>query len=84
MGTNPREEIRVGMEVLGSEGHRIGSVKEIMNGGQYFHVDVPLAQDYYVPISAVESVNANQVRLRLTAQDAAYAGWELKPKADQA
>ena len=72
-------QIREGMEVLGSDGQRLGSVKNQVPG-DCFRVDCRRAPDLYIPIHAVDRLDGGQVVLKVTAARATNMGWELRPK----
>jgi hypothetical protein len=42
----PNEEIEPGQDVLSQDGHRLGAVQEVQ--GEWFKIDVPRAQDYWM------------------------------------
>ena len=70
-----------GMDVLSSDGYRLGLLKSISTERGYFQVDCPMAPDYYVPVEAVASVDAHCVHLRVNHSQATNMGWEAKPDA---
>jgi hypothetical protein len=53
MSVNPRH-LKVGMEVVGSDGELAGTVKEVHASG--FHLDRPLARDVLVPLDAIQAI----------------------------
>lgn len=70
--------VKSGMEVLGSDGDRVGAVKGAQH--DYFLVDRSLARDLYIPYSAIERVEGNAVILNLTDEEAPNMGWEDAPE----
>ena len=68
-----------GMDVLSSDGKRLGCVKAASKDGKYFHVDCPMALDLYVPVEEIAEIEEGVVRLRVTEVRAANMGWEAKP-----
>ncbi len=68
-----RSQIRVGMDVLGSDGERIGEVKELRDND--FVVDRHLATDIYVPFEVVQTIRANQVVINVPAAQVDTYGW---------
>lgn len=73
-GTASRGEIHVGMDVVGSQGQHIGTVKEVRASD--FLADRPAARDIYIPFSAC-SVNGGQVRLNIRAGAVDKQGWPV-------
>jgi len=65
-------EIRQGMEVVGSQGKHIGTVKEIRSSD--FLVDRNMAFDVFVPFSACDHVNG-KIFLNVKASDIDKQGW---------
>lgn len=65
-------QIRSGMEVIGSDGEHIGTVKEIR--GNDFLIDRDLARDVYAPMSA-GSVSGERVRLNIRSEEVNDQGW---------
>ncbi len=73
-GTAGRNEIHKGMQVVGSQGKPVGTVKEVR--GSDFLVDRPAARDVYAPFSAA-NISGQQVRLNVPAADVDRQGWEM-------
>jgi hypothetical protein len=72
--------IRVGMEVVGTDGELAGTVKAV--GLTDFHLDRPMARDLLVPLSAVQVIisgagNEGTPRLLLNIRGASVGsvGW---------
>ena len=65
--------IRSGMNVVGTDGERIGQVKEVR--GSDFLIDRPMARDVYVPFSACRTVSSNRVVLTIRADEVDNMGW---------
>jgi hypothetical protein len=72
-------EVTPGMQVTCRDGHRIGSVKEMLPGGRYFRVDCRFAPDLYVPLDAVHDTSGGEVHLKVTHIESTNLGWEAKP-----
>jgi hypothetical protein len=72
-----REQIRVGMEVVGSDGRRIGTVKEVRTSD--FLVNRPMARDIYVPFGAIQTISGNTVTLTIPADQVEQMGWAHPP-----
>lgn len=58
-------ELQTGLIVVGSDGERIGTVKEIGEGE--FRIDVRLAPDISVPLANIETIAAGLVILKMPA-----------------
>ncbi len=72
-----RNGVSTGMDVVGSDGKSVGTVKEVRDND--FLVDRPMAHDVYVPFSACNATNG-QVRLNVRAGDVDKQGWEMPEK----
>lgn len=66
-----RESMRVGLPVVGSDGDKVGTVKEVLSEG--FRVDRSLELDITVPYDLVETVNATGVTLSVPGSEANVA-----------
>ncbi|HET7036242.1 MAG TPA: DUF2171 domain-containing protein [Thermomicrobiaceae bacterium] len=66
-----RNQMRVGMPVVGDDGERVGTVKEML--GQGFRVDRSLEPDITVSYNQVETVNKTGVMLNVAGGDANVA-----------
>ncbi len=73
-GTAARREMRAGMEVVDSQGNRVGEVKEVHAND--FLLGRPKANDIYVPFSACQ-VSGEQVRLNIRGSQIDTQGWEM-------
>lgn len=69
--------IQPGMEVVGSDGDRVGAVTEA--GDHYFTVQRDSAPDFTIPYAGVQAVADNRVTLNLPAEEVHEFGW-LSPK----
>lgn len=78
-----RVEIHEGMEVFGSDDEKLGEVKEAR--GSYFVVEEGFifTSDHFVPASAIDSVDADSIRLSVTKETALEQGWENEPTDDE-
>lgn len=70
-------QIRPGMIVIGRSGEKVGVIKEIRQ--QDFLLDRPMARDIYVPFSAWDRVEDDQLRLTVDAEAISQQGWEQPP-----
>ena len=68
-----RWQIRDTMDVVGSDGETVGTVKAVH--GTDFHLDRPVARDVFVPFSAVQTVDGERVMLRVRANEVDDQNW---------
>jgi len=73
-GTTDRDQIREGMDVVDSDGQRVGTVKEVRDND--FLVDRSMARDVFVPFDEC-TVEDRQVRLNVMADQVENQGWEV-------
>jgi len=75
--------IQAGMKVVGSDGGKIGGVEEDVETS-YIHVTkgVIFPSDLYIPLSAVQSVDGDQVVLNVSSDQAGDMGWSDLPTDD--
>ncbi len=67
-------QIQTGMEVVGSRGKHVGTVKEIRDND--FLVDRDAARDIYVPFSACQDID-DRLHLNVTADQVDKQGWPM-------
>lgn len=75
-----RDYYHEGMTCFTSDEHEIGTVVEI--GQNHFRLStgfLGLGDEYYVPFSAVERLNDNQVFLYVDKESLLQMRWELQP-----
>jgi hypothetical protein len=87
----PMARIHVGMDVFGSDGERVGSVKAIR--ATDFYIDRPRAFDLYVPLHWVREIDGERIVLDVVSERVDGIGWtkameltgyaSAKPKASQ-
>lgn len=70
-------EVVAGMEVVGSDGRRIGSVRSTEKDS--FTVDRALALDLHLRYGAIAHVDDDRVTLHVTAEEAPNLGWTKFP-----
>ncbi|HZO27841.1 MAG TPA: BON domain-containing protein [Chloroflexota bacterium] len=68
-----RWQIRETMDVVGSDGAPVGTVKSVH--GTDFHVDRPTGRDLFVPFSAVRTVDGERVMLSVRASEVDDQRW---------
>jgi len=75
------DQIHEGMEVLDTDGQKIGMAGETL--GSYFNVDAGFlgTKEYYVPFSAVtEVVDGNSIFLNVGKDQVETMGWDHRPE----
>ena len=70
-------QARAGMEVVGSDGERVGTVKEVR--AEDLLVDRAMRRDLYVPLAAIREVTGQRVVLTVPADEADDQGWPNPP-----
>jgi hypothetical protein len=74
-------DLRPGWAVLGNDGRRVGTVKDV--GQNYITTSRPgFAVDLYVPASAVANVTNEAIQLNIRQADVDQMGWEQVPRDD--
>jgi len=68
-----KSQIKEGVEVVGSQGKSVGTVKQVRSND--FLVDRPVARDIFVPFSAAHFENG-KVRLNVTADQVDDQNWD--------
>jgi hypothetical protein len=76
-------DLKPGWTVVGNDGRRVGSVREV---GQNYVLtsSAGVANDMYVPASAIANVEHEVVHLSVPQHDVAEMGWEQPPRDDDA
>jgi hypothetical protein len=70
------------MPVYLGTGRLLGRTEEVGHGLDYLHVQQGhlVVRDWYIPISAVEDVTPQGVRLGVTLADLRRSGWNVPPE----
>ena len=71
--------IITGAEVFGADGDKVGTVAAVYPGYIVVEKGFFFPTDYYIPMSAVASANADQVTLTLAKDAALSSGWDAQP-----
>jgi hypothetical protein len=76
-------DLKPGWMVVGNDGRRVGTVREV---GQNFILTSPtgLANDIYVPASAIANVEHEVVHLSVAQHNVAEMGWGQPPRDNDA
>jgi len=79
--TDDRSMVQVheGMDVLGSDGEKLGSVDRIEGSYIVASKGFFFPTDYYIPTSAIASVDGEQAYLNVTKDAALDQGWDTQP-----
>jgi len=72
-------QVSVGDEVYGSDGDKVGTVSEVQTGYIVVEKGFFFPTDYYIPMSAVASADADRVYLTLAKDAALNSGWDAQP-----
>jgi ferritin-like metal-binding protein YciE len=70
-------QLQEGMQVLGADMGVLGRVREIREND--FRLDIPMQRDAYVPFTAIQNVNADQVVLNIPASQVQDMNWPKPP-----
>ncbi len=70
---NPALQMQPDMPVVGSDMKNVGLIKEVRDDD--FLVDIPMHRDLYIPFSAVQNVEDDQVVLNVPAHQVGQMNW---------
>ena len=74
-------DFRTGWAVLGNDGERVGTVKDV--GQNYILISCPgFSGDLFVPVSSIANVENEVVQLNIPQPDVQQMGWEQEPRDD--
>lgn len=76
-------DIESGWEVVGNDGRRVGTVREVSQNYVAVSTTV-LTNDLYVPASAIANVADGVIHLSAPQRDVAEMGWAQPPRDDDA
>jgi len=76
-------DIKSGWEVVGNDGRRVGTVREVSQNYVVVSTTV-LTSDLYVPASAIANVADAVIHLSAPQRDVAEMGWAQAPRDDEA
>jgi len=71
------QNVHTGMQVVGSDGAGIGSVKEVREND--FLVSRAMRRDLYVPFNAIDHVSNNTITLNIPSSQVDHMGWQSPP-----
>jgi hypothetical protein len=74
-------QVTAGAPVYDLTGKKVGSVSAVNVPNEYFTLEkgVFFTRDFYVPLSAVESIAPDAVHLNVDKDQMAYLGWDARP-----
>jgi hypothetical protein len=74
-------DLKSGWDVVGNDGRRVGQIREVSQN--YLLTSMPgLADDLYIPASAIANVVNEVVHLSVPQPDVAQMGWDQPPRED--
>ncbi len=77
-GQNFKSQLKPGLDVVGSNGDKIGTVKEIHDHD--FSIDRSMAPDVLAPFSSIQDVKNGQVKLNIPANQVDNQHWATSEK----
>ena len=77
-----RFEITEGTDVYGADGDKVGSVIAVQPGYVVVEKGFFFPTDYYIPTSAISSMDDGKVYLNVTKDQARNQGWDSEPAGD--
>lgn len=80
-GNNYQAGLSEGMDVVGSDGDKVGDITEISSNHFVVKKGLFFPHDYYIPTSAIASVDGNKVYLNVTRDEAVNQdpSWAQRP-----
>lgn len=72
--------IEVGVDVVGSCGHKIGEVVDVRPGHLVVEKGFLVPEDIYVPKSAIASADEHHLTLNVSRDVSEHSGWETDPE----
>src|SRR5215213_8616129 len=76
--TESRQDL-VGAEVFGADGDKVGSVSAVYPGYIIVEKGLFFPTDYYIPMSAIASYDADRIYLNVSKDAALGRGWDVRP-----
>jgi uncharacterized protein (TIGR02271 family) len=70
-----------GMDVVGADDEKVGTVAELQGAFLIVSKGFFFPTDYYIPTTAVSTVDGNKVYLNVTKDEALNQGWDMVPEA---
>src|SRR5215217_6911908 len=77
--TTESRQALIGAEVFGADGDKVGTVSEVYPGYIIVEKGFFFPTDYYIPMSAIATYDANRVYLTVSKDAALGRGWDMRP-----
>src|SRR5215213_8771134 len=77
--TTESRQALIGAEVFGADGDKVGTVSEVYPGYIIVEKGFFFPTDYYIPLSAIATYDANRVYLTVSKDAALGRGWDVRP-----
>ena len=78
--TGNEEQIALGTDVVGADGHKLGEVVAVRRGYVVVQKGTFFPEDYYIPTGAIESYEDGRAVLTLDRDEALQQGWDQEPE----
>ena len=78
--TGNEEQIALGTDVVGADGHKLGEVVAVRRGYVVVQKGTFFPEDYYIPTGAIERYEGGQAVLTLDRDEALQQGWDQEPE----
>jgi len=75
-------QLRQGMDVVGSDGDKVGDVDRLEGDFVVVKKGFFFPKDYYIPTSAFTTVDGDRAYLNVTKDDALNQGWDVAPSTE--
>jgi uncharacterized protein (TIGR02271 family) len=72
--------IQAGDDVFGNDGEKVGTVSSVQSGYLIVEKGFFFPTDYYIPMSAITTVDSGRVFLNVTKDAALHSGWDTAPE----
>src|SRR5215208_3046432 len=77
--TTESRQALIGAEVFGADGDKVGTVSEVYPGYIIVEKGFFFPTDYYIPLSAIATYDADRVYLNVSKDAALGRGWDVRP-----
>ena len=74
-----QHDVHKHMEVYSSDNQKLGHVAEVYEDSFLVHKGHLFPKDRYIPYEAIDSIEDEQIRLVMSAEDALIKEWEKRP-----
>ena len=80
LGQDATVAVEVGLDVMGSCGHKIGEVVDVRPDHLVVEKGFLVPEDVYVPRSAIAKADEHHLTLNVTREVSEHSGWEKDPE----